>query len=429
MNKLNNRFFLFLLPFLTLSCSDLFLEGIEDGNSIDFINSNPDLYWVQTNGEKNILRRAYQLSKIQWIPLLAIPNNIGCFSANETVLGIPYSSTKELNKCVGFDVSFHTFMTAVHNPYSVLYTENIGEKPYHGKNCACYYGTVCSAAVAYALDLAYPVTSYDFPNVIGISEVEFRSIDKLMPCDILQRPGHVFMIVKLEKDKYGNVEKVAIFESAGTTTYIKIITADSLLKRINTEQLHVLRYGFKDKVQYHPIPFVSVDNGVAVPFSYNDSLCPNKGDRSVYRSDEPVIIDVFDTNYTTLNLERDNKGVISYKVDNHVVDIGQIDPGKYRVYLKKDGMESERVDLIVANPIVKIEANDRVRISFSCDEGEPLYCIISNINGESKHTHILTDEEINKGYAILDTPNGGPYYYKVVFNTEFGTVTNMPIAV
>ena len=109
-------------------------------------------------GMRNAMRKAKQLSNIQWTPLADIPANDGYVFANGTTYtGMPYSSVKECMKFVGKDVSFRTFMTAVHNPYSLLYTENVSAEnsqsgygfEYHGENCASYYGDVCSSLDGY----------------------------------------------------------------------------------------------------------------------------------------------------------------------------------------------------------------------------------------------------------------------------------------
>ena len=67
-----------------------------------------------------------------------------------------YSSVKEINTYVGRNVSFYTFMTAVNNPKSKIYTEDLSAPPYHGTHSATYYGITCSQAVNYALGIKGP---------------------------------------------------------------------------------------------------------------------------------------------------------------------------------------------------------------------------------------------------------------------------------
>ncbi len=96
-------------------------------------------------------KKAHHMADIRWTPLNDIPGLTKPIPAGIERVGLPYSSVKEKDKFVGLEVSFHTFMTALHNPRSVLYTEDVKESPYYGTNCGPYYGTVCSGAVNYAL--------------------------------------------------------------------------------------------------------------------------------------------------------------------------------------------------------------------------------------------------------------------------------------
>ena len=97
---------------------------------------------VPTQGALNAIKKAYQMTDIMFIPRGTFVANSGkkVYYGGEKYQGLGYSSVKEIDTYVGMDVSFHTFMTAIHNPRSVIYTENVSKPPYHGKNCAAYYG-------------------------------------------------------------------------------------------------------------------------------------------------------------------------------------------------------------------------------------------------------------------------------------------------
>ena len=131
------RLSLAVLSLLLIACDATATFSFPDNNTV--------------NGA--LLRRADQITKLCWTPLAQVPTQGGYFNQGRTVKGVPYSSVKEMEKFVGQYVSFYTFMTAVSNPKSVLYTENVKEPPYHGTNCSTFYGTVCSIAVNYVLGL------------------------------------------------------------------------------------------------------------------------------------------------------------------------------------------------------------------------------------------------------------------------------------
>ena len=157
---------LYVFILLALSCekipqieaSDLSWEEVqsrleEDGLRSEQRYRHPSMSEETYQGAINAVKKAYQLTDIIFSPLLPIAYNQGTYKPNSTYKGMIYSSVKEIGTYVGSNVSFHTFMTAIHNPRSRIYTDRIDEPPYNGTNCRSYYGTVCSGLVSYALGL------------------------------------------------------------------------------------------------------------------------------------------------------------------------------------------------------------------------------------------------------------------------------------
>src|SRR5690349_14342584 len=100
---------------------------------------SPHIGWQQ-----RAVERARALSQLQWTPVAdTMPSRRGgYFEKGKQYTGAPYSSVRSVGRYIGFDISVPTFLAAVENPHSVLYTENLtGKVP----NAALYYGTVCSA--------------------------------------------------------------------------------------------------------------------------------------------------------------------------------------------------------------------------------------------------------------------------------------------
>lgn len=88
--------------------------------------------------------RARILSQVRWTPVAGtMPNRRGgFFEAGKENIGVPYSSVRSEGRYIGSDIGLRTFLAAVENPQSVLYTENLTGKV---SNAAAYYGSVCSA--------------------------------------------------------------------------------------------------------------------------------------------------------------------------------------------------------------------------------------------------------------------------------------------
>lgn len=148
-------------------------------------------HYVESN---EVLARAYFMASMEWTPLRPVPKRGGgYYPPDTTVIGAPYSSVKEINTYLFQDVSYHTFMTAVHNPRSVLYTDNISQAPYHGTNCATYYGAVCSSSVMWTLGIEIPYYANQIINLPDMTMLDYQVVDSLKVCDVIWKTGHVQM--------------------------------------------------------------------------------------------------------------------------------------------------------------------------------------------------------------------------------------------
>ena len=125
----------------------------------------------KSQGVVNALKRVRQMVELEWTPrdmfpcsyIIPMPGDIpaqridGYFAPWRTQQGMVYSSVRIHERFVGFNISLETFMTAVANPKSVLYT-----RPQHGKgrNMSSFYGNVCSCMVSYALEMPCMIPAF-----------------------------------------------------------------------------------------------------------------------------------------------------------------------------------------------------------------------------------------------------------------------------
>ena len=107
---------------------------------------------LATEGQRNIVRRAYQLTEIQWTPLADVTGWKGKFTykAGTTYKGIPYSQPLK-GKYVPDKASLETFMEAVNDPNSQLY--QLYKDSQNGNITMPYYGADCSSFVAWAWNI------------------------------------------------------------------------------------------------------------------------------------------------------------------------------------------------------------------------------------------------------------------------------------
>ena len=266
--------FLFLLPLCNLACTQddslMSIDVTEKTQAGNTIYANDLLI-----GMNNAVKKAYQMTDIRFSPLNPIKYNRGEYLPDTSVKGLIYSSVKEIGTYVGNNVSFHTFMTAIHNPRSKIYTDQIDQPPYHGINCKAYYGTVCSDLVSYALGLWPTFNTYDFPRSDLMQRVDFSSIDNLQVADVLWKSGHVAIITAIKHDADGNVSAIEVSEAIQTRCWRHDVSKSQFPIFMQSSFTDIFRYKELYKnTSYTPCPeFVAVMDEEPIPFTYNDDLC------------------------------------------------------------------------------------------------------------------------------------------------------------
>lgn len=410
-----------------MSCTELELDYSPGQSEEDSLGD--DFSWVDSEGVRNALRRASQLAMISWVPRGDIPWNGGVFQAGLQFTGIPYSSTKQINKYVGLDVSFHTFMTAVHNPFSVLYTEDLSKAPYNGTNCATYYGAVCSTLVDYALGFSAPLPSNWLVLMPEFEKNPDQSLEYLRPGDIMHMPGHVFMIYRTAKTASGKVTDIIYIEAAGKICRFVRQTADEFENRIKANHLVSYRYKDIDSVSvYNRSDYVAVGREQPSKVTYNSSLCPNRGDCSVYRKDEVVIVNVMDDRFKKLVVIDTTGESMSFDAKT-ITHVGYMRPGMYSAFAANGSLSSDTISFYVADPQVSVSNQGKLHVTFSCEDCPALYCVLCNRQGDFYYYKLISEMDRQNGYIEIDPLGYTDYYCKVVFQTPYGTVVNSPIKI
>lgn len=421
-------FYLLFVPLL-LGCTKL--ELIESDNSeershtevVDFFNFEYDsLGFVMSN---DVLERAYQMATLEWTPVNPVPMNGGNFyPKGRTVTGVPYSSVKEINTYLFQDVSYHTFMTAVYNPRSVFYTEDISKAPYHGKNCAPYYGAVCSSAVMFAFGVNIPFYANQIIRLPYMERLEYQVIDSLKVCDVIWKNGHVQMIYEIEH-RADTLYRITTFETSGRSAHLADYSKEQFLKMWNKEKyvgyrnIHV-KYS-EDVIEYRKLP----------PVYHNEDLCPSKGDRSVYRTTDIVTINIFNPGYNRIVLTDGLKNeIVSEAIRGEDHTFYGLQPGVYFVSLQKGDSKSEAVSFEIVETNVDYsdsDVEDCITVYFH-SSAEPEYVALCYLWGSST-CYPISSADREQGYITIPRMDSAEYYCKVVFKGEYGRIINEPIRV
>ena len=145
----------------------------------------------------------------------------GHFERGREYTGVPYSSVKSVGRYIGFEIFLKTFLAAVENPHSVLYTESLSGEV---SNAAAYYGKVCSSFTSYALQCGtWFVSRHCGPEYReGVCLVNPPSAQATAVGDIIYtppRPGsHVEIVTGVTRRGDGMVTHVRVEESSPPTT-------------------------------------------------------------------------------------------------------------------------------------------------------------------------------------------------------------------
>lgn len=406
----------------------------DGGLSSDYVDD------VGSQGAQFAVMKAHQMTDVEFVPCgTIIANTRKTYLPGDSCKGLIYSSVKEINTSIGFDVSFHTFMTAMHNPKSVLYTENISKPPYHGKNASAYYGTVCSALVSYALGLDVVRNTNDFLQSDDMVLIDNQSVKGIQLADVMCTTGHVVIITGIKRNAItGSVVSVEYCEAVQEGCRRVIKSTKEFNQKISGGKWKILRYKDLEKNTYTPLTeFVAVDGEQSTPFEYNDALCPNRGDKSCYITGDNVVLNIFGDGFDKLTIYKDSKkyNTIIINGDSDIV-LRDLPYGDYTAKLEKKGEQTDFVCWKVVD--VRVNADpEKNKITFHSDNATPIYLEFCTITGSRPvwAWYILKEEDVSKGFVkVSDLPlsedlknQESDMYVKVHFECEYGKVINKPI--
>lgn len=353
----------------------------------------------------NIVKKALQMCRIKWTPKSSLPGrNDPTGTAHEQGVqqtGIPYSSNWHNYKHVGIEVSFHTFMTAVNNPYSLLYTENINKSKsksawgytYYNPNGWMYYGTVCCAFTSGVHGMP---TKYD-NSMIPMAGALFgvfvplepeRDVDVLRVGDIYNNPEHSILILGLHRDSNGKVDRILKAESTSAVNSCRIMeyTRADFIAAYHRKSYYAYRIPDDYKnLNYEYSPYVPLEEygEEETTVTYNNDICCFAGDRATFMAGDKVAVNYNlagtpSREWTGIEVYKDNTLLATYTLSaidqsqldnsqkNHALYLGtSLAPGKYKARMT-DGSNYSAYTYweVLANDItVSYRGNDNYRLS------------------------------------------------------------------
>lgn len=392
--------------------------------------SNEYISW----GKANALANARQIMDIKWTPVAdTMPMGQNAYYQKDVeYTGLPYSSVRDNAKAVGTNVSIHTFMTALQDPNSVLYTRKSTTD-----NASTYYGTVCSGLCNHAYGIGLNLTNY----FLGASDwFETVPMQDLQSGDMIYISGHVAMIFDVTKDEYGRIDSVTVIEEWFPNTRYKryssyegflsgrsgyIARRFKGLSGVPYVQSPYIRC-FDEEEEEVTYPDVQTDHGDAAVFGY----CAGAGSSFTdYANVSGITVNVINQrDFTNITVTREGASSAVFTTGNiqsFTIPAADIVPGLYTI--TATGTEYTSVSTFFVADVNGAWNAETGVITFSSSNATPVLAEIYNLpmeGGKYKPTNQdmpLNDADRTAGTInAFDRVDRGYAYCKVTFDTPYG---------
>lgn len=343
---------------------------------------------IPDSWQKECIARSDMMAYVEWTPLYRVPKTYSglkdvWFDAGVTKQGLPYSASGTEMGFVGRDVSFYTFLSAIHNPRSSIYTVDYRQAPWNREKASTFYGAVCSSAVCFALGIP---TVYN-TGPINTGKVDFLLEDigdnpsDIQLCDALcystddGDDGHVVMARDIVRTKSGDISKITIFECAGPITRRYSQNEEQLRAWFARTGARI--YRVRPEWRYlRPGAFMEKSLSGMPPFP--ESLCLEEGDRKSFLLGKTVRINVF-AESGTVELYR-NGTLHSTAPVSETVEFKDLPSGLYSARLA-GGVGDETLFQIVRGDC-RVRRNGEGLLIDQFEDGlVPLYCTMNDAAG------------------------------------------------
>ena len=363
-----------------------------------------------SEGVRNAIARARLLTDVTWTPLKNMPGVSAEtgeylykeFKAGETYTGIPYSGVIDTDTYVGLNVSLDSFVTALQNENSVLYTENLFSESYPKK--ATYFGTVCSKFAQYVLDVPGAYNTANVPNIEGMDTVAmpgaYTAMDVQLGDVVVDTSYHTAVCTDLLYNSMGELVYVEISEAISPTARRLLWTLEEFAEEFANYRL--CRYQYIDSVAPAYSEYVDPEGGI---WNEEKALMPRYGDKYNYTvSDEKGIVDVLDLQYrnpsnepgalmpgqtyTKATVLRDGEVIDEINLtalEGSTIEFDRSVPGFVEIYLDEGNYSYERTTLYVVDSSIEVTdasgyLSGKLDVTFEGTSGWPVYVQIGTVS-------------------------------------------------
>ena len=398
------------------------------------ISTKPD-----TKGKEAALFRSRQLTECDWTPIRDIPTFIRpdgktVFPAGKPLHGMIYSSPEAVDKFIGENVSFETFLTTLANPDSVLYNKDLGGR----NNSWAYYGIVCNGLARYALNIRRRFSTkrwLTLPGMRIVGEPGKYTAEDIQLCDVIWNAepglGHVALITDILRDENGTIQQIEVSEAIRPVCVRRQHNVADYFEKYKI--YHLMRY---DEVDNTPMPDMEQDAILRNGLKSAPVIALDCGNKSNYRSCEDITISAFADG--EVEIRRGAECVKTLMLTAGSKFTCQLDRGYYTVTHKPSG---ETLEFCVTQPQIIYSVKDGKLTVYVDPRDEDSKILYMDFRQKSNATYAktpdcsslekleeLTDEEKRTGIITREIPEDGKNF-KVYFENKYGIYTHTMLPV
>ncbi len=356
----------------------------------------------------NVKSRIELMSNISWTPAGQVPKvnakEFDFYVAGTQVTGIPYSASGtsvewSIKGYLGRDISFHTFLSAVKNPKSVLYTEDYRKSEADWGVKAPYYGTDLTAAAffVWGVPATYAMGDIEANKLPFLKKKDSQEIDDLQAADGIfcyvptTNEGRLLVVADAQHDSDKKLKTISVFESSPAGTKLTEYSRSDFRDFVESFPAAPFYYAidFKGyKTQLTSTPFAEqslTDVNMNVP----TDLCVHGGDMVSIAAVKGVDIDILSDKYTKIQIYRDNEltkedelepGAGTYHFDGGI--------GMYKARLSSASGNSDYTYFELTDQSVEYEyKNDVLTIKTGTNTSVPQFV---SLNDNTQLAHLVT---------------------------------------
>lgn len=378
-------------------------------------------------GVQNVRKRVEQFLKQSWKALHDVPKyDKGYFDEGRVYTGIPYSFAAESDGIVGFNISLYTFITAISNPFSFIYTVDLREEPFVEILPGPYYGVVCSSAVSYFLGMDFHYVTYLLDSCPWLVRLPEQDPNQIRVGDVIWKKNHVMLVYDIVRDSANHITRVTLAEGNIPLTKSLTLSFEDFQRRWETDLYLIYCYTNIGETSYDSTADDLYEVG-DVMGEITSGICTARGDRVCFRKGDNVEINTIKKPRERVVLYKDASYYGEYYSENHSLTIDGLGFGSYTAILDSyDSSNATHFSVLDYSVDAARVSSTSLRVSYHSENATPIYVAFCNSQYRYISVYPLSEIDSNRGFVIIpiEDVDCRDLHIRVFFEGQFGRVSS-----